>query len=154
MNPRLPEYIVSSVVRYLKEVNPDGLQFYVEGIDEPTTEAFTKDSALVRVTGPVVFNGNLFAEWYGIEIQVLLTDLIHRPTENAYNIYHWSGIFLEALNSPLPIFDTSGEEDVLIGCLQPDKRQRQNIRVVNFNMVDTNLPVRQMAVIGKFILFP
>lgn len=157
MDPMLPKHIMASIAEYFRPIVFGlGVRFVVDGIDSVTDEDYQRDSIFLRMNGPTLHEGSSGVEWYTLEIQLVITDIIQTTIENSYNIYEWSGILQRALQAPLPIFqfDPSGdpEQDILIGCLEPDKNTRNNIRVANYQVIDKDLPVRQMSVNGKFIL--
>jgi hypothetical protein len=131
------------------------IQFFVEGSDEEEPQDFQKDSALFRMDGPVVFQGSS-EEWYSIELQILLTDIVASTTDNAYGIYRWAGVFQGSmLNDTISILRCGNgpeDDDSLIGCLAPDPSVRNNIRLANYGVVDKDSRVRQMSINGKFLL--
>jgi len=151
MDPLLPKHLMSSLAVYFEPIAAaQGISYFVEGVNEDSTDVFQTDSALLRMNGPILFEGTSTEEWYGIEIQILLTDIM-QSNEPAYNIYEWSGAFQQALQNVIQIFDFDPPEE-LIGCLQPDRSVRNNIRVVNYNIVDRDVRVRQMSVNARYIL--
>lgn len=151
MDPNLPRNIVASLAQYFQPI-VDGLkiEYFVEGINNPIDKVFQKDSAVLRVNGPIVNEGSNGYEWYKVEFQILLTDLIEPTTENAYAIHTWAGKIQEAFLGVIPILNQ--DNDVLIGCLEPDRSVKNNIRTVNYNIVDIDLPIRQMSVNGRYLL--
>src|SRR5690606_10223524 len=93
-------------------------------------------------------------EWYKLEVHLLLTDLMHETKDNGFGIYEWAGTLQEALRRPIRIFAYAANEqdDVLLGCLQPDPAVRKNIRAVDYELQDKHVRVRQVSVHGKFML--
>jgi len=157
MNANLPRWLMSSLAKHFKTVaDTIPLNYYVEGIDDVEITDFQTDSALFKMDGPVVHQGSAIDEWYDIELIILLTDIV-QSGENPYEIYRWAGIFESSLiNDALSIFrfGTGVEDDgTLIGCLTPDTRLRNNVRVVNYGQTDKDLHIRQMSVNGRFLLF-
>ncbi len=159
MNVNLPRWCFSSMAEHFRVVAATvPIDYFVEGVDEETALDFQRDSSLFRMDGPIAFQGSSGVEWYRLEIQILLTDLVATTNDNAYDVYSWAGVFQgEMLNSPLPIYRYgSGVEDdqTLIGCLEPDNKAKSNIRVASYGMVDKDYRVKQVSVNGKFILCP
>lgn len=158
MNPNLPRWLFSSLAKEFKTVADSlNLPYHVEGVDEDEFFKFSNDSVLFRMTGPVAFTGTAAEddEWYSVELQILLTDLMNLKTDNAYDVLDWAGVFQARMLEALQITRTgNGPEDdgTLIGCLQPDPTLRNNIRTVNYGVLDREDRVRQFSVNGKFIL--
>lgn len=154
MNANIPKWITASIASHFKGVT-DGLtiRYFVEGVDEPESDDFQEDSALLRVNGPVVVEGSNNEEWYFVEIQILLTDIMQLTEDNAYDILTHAGVYQKSMLENIPIKEI-GDSGDLIGCLAPDKSIKNNVRVVNFGQVDKTARVRQMSVTGRFILCP
>lgn len=158
MNVNLPRWIFSSMSEHFRTIAPSGVRYFVEGVDEEEALDFQSDSMLFRMDGPIAHQSSGGEEWYRVEIQVLLTDLVGLTNDNAYDIYSWAGIVQgDMLNNSLPVYRYgSGPEDdqSLVGCLEPDTTVRNNIRVASYGMVDKDWRVKQVSVNGKFVLYP
>ena len=159
MNVNLPRWTFSSMAQYWSAVATTiGVNYFVEGVDEDTAADFQADSILFRMDGPIAFQGTSIDEWYRVEMQLLLTDIIALTKDEAYSIYTWAGIIQgKMLNEALPIYRYgSGAEDdqSLIGCLMPDPDAESNIRVASYGMLDMDYRVKQVSVTGKFLLCP
>lgn len=157
MDANLARWLQASLGKYFKNVS-DGisLPFFVEAVDEDTIDLFQKDHAIMRMTGPLIYQGVKNERWATLEVQILLTD-IRQSSENAYKILEWAGIYQEALLAPIPIYKygTGPQDDgTLIGCLQPDPSVPNHVRVVNFGQMDKELRINQVSVIAKFLLYP
>ena len=143
---------------HFRTITPAGVNYFVEGVDEETALDFQTDSMLFRMDGPFAYQSAGGEEWYKVEIQVLLTDLVALTNDNAYDIYSWAGIVQgDMLNNPLPIYRYGSgveDDDSLIGCLEPDTSVVNNIRVASYGMVDKDWRVKQVSVNGKFVLYP
>ena len=89
----MPRWIFSSMAEHFRTV-AEGipLQYFIEGIDEEQATDFQRDSSLFRMDGPIVFQSSN-TEFYRVEFQILLTDLVATTNDNAYDIYVWAGIF-------------------------------------------------------------
>jgi len=132
-----------------------GLRYVVHGADEAEAADFQSDTGVFRLTGPVAHQGSSTDEWYGVEIMILLTDIVNSG-DNPYTIWNWAGAFQGSmLNDALGIYryGTGVDDDQsLIGCLEPDQSVRNNVRVVDYGIVDKDLRVHQISVIGRFVL--
>lgn len=158
MNVNLPRWVFSSMSEHFRTIAPAGVRYFVEGIDEEEAADFQGDSMLFRMDGPIAFQSSGGEEWYKVEIQVLLTDIIALTNDNAYEIYSWAGVVQgDMLNSSLPIYRYGSgveDDDSLIGCLEPDTSVTNNIRVASYGMIDKDYRVKQVSVNGKFVLYP
>jgi len=134
------------------------LRFFIEGLDEAEALDFQVDSGLFRMDGPIAYQGSSGLEWYKVEMQILLTDIVATTNDNAYDIYTWAGVFQGSmLNDSLPIYrygSGAEDDDSLIGCLEPDTSVRNNVRVASYGMVDKDYRIKQVSVNGKFVLRP
>ena len=160
MNVNLPRWLFTSLSDHFSTVagTITGLNFYVEGVDEPEVGDFQNDSAVFKMNGPVARQGSGTFEWYSVELIVVLTDIIQLTADNAFSIYEWAGVFQGSfLNDAIQIFryGTGVEDDQsLIGCLEPDPTLTNNVRVVTYGQVDKDLRIKQVSVNGRFILCP
>ncbi len=158
MNVNLPRWMFSSMAEYFNTLAPAGVEYFVEGVDEEGALNFQTDSMLFRMDGPIAFQSSGGEEWYKVEIQILLTDLVATTGDNAYDVYTWGGIIQGAmLNNALPIYryGSGGEDDdSLIGCLSPDTSVTNNVRIASYGMIDKDMRVKQVSVNGKFVLCP
>lgn len=159
MNSNLPRWMFSSMAKHFDTVagTITGLNYHVQGVDEPEPGDFQADSALFRMDGPLAFQSAGSEEWFKVEIMVLLTDIVRTTNDNAYDIYEWAGAFQASmLNDALQIFKYgSGPEDdgSLIGCLVPDPELKNNVRVFSYGQIDKDLRVLQVSVNGRFALY-
>ena len=159
MNVNLPRWIFASMSDHFQTVS-DGisLRFFIEGLDEAEALDFQVDSGLFRMDGPIAYQGSSGLEWYKVEMQILLTDIVATTNDNAYDIYTWAGVFQGSmLNDSLPIYrygSGAEDDDSLIGCLEPDTSVRNNVRVASYGMVDKDYRIKQVSVNGKFVLRP
>lgn len=159
MNVNLPRWVFASLAKHFADVTatiPE-LRYYVEGVDEPEPGDFQNDAAAFKMDGPIAHQGS-GTNWYSLEIMILLTDIISQTNDSAYKIYEWAGIYqANLLNEPLSIFrygDGPDDDQSLIGCLSPDTRVKNNVRVVSYGNLDKDLRIKQMSVNGRFILCP
>ncbi|MHC4371443.1 MAG: hypothetical protein ACYSW8_27835 [Planctomycetota bacterium] len=159
MNVNLPRWVFSSLAEHFRVLAATvPIRFFVEGVDEEEALDFQQDSMLFRMDGPIAYQSSGGEEWYKIEIQVLLTDLVATTLDNAYDIYSWAGIVQgDMLNSSIPIYRYGSgveDDDSLIGCLEPDTSVENNVRVASYGMIDKDWRVKQVSVNGKFVLAP
>ena len=157
MDANLPRWLQASLNTYFKDIS-DGipLPFFVEVIDEDTINVFQQDHVILRMVGPMLYEGSKGERWATLEVQILLTD-IRQSSENAYNIFTWAGIFQEAMLAPIPIYRYGtgpSDDDTLLGCLQPDPGVRNHVRTVNYGQMDKELRITQMSVIARYLLYP
>ena len=159
MSPHLPRWMFSSLSEHFRVLAATiPLRFHVEGVDEDEALDFQSDSILFRMDGPIAYQSTSSEEWYKVEIQILLTDLVALTNDNAYDIYTWVGVFQgDMLNNTLPIYRYGNgvdDDDSLIGCLQPDTSVTNNVRVASYGLIDKDQRVKQVSVNGKFVLYP
>lgn len=158
MSPHLPRWMFSSMAEHFRALAPAGVRYHVEGVDEDEALDFQNDSMLFRMDGPMAYQSSGSEEWYRVEIQILLTDLVALTGDNAYEIYEWAGIVQgDMLNNSLPIYRYGGgpeDDGTLIGCLEPDTSVTNNVRIASYGMIDKDQRLKQMSVNGKFILHP
>jgi hypothetical protein len=159
MNVNLPRWTFSSMAKHWSTVaGTIGVNYFVEGVDEEEAGDFQADSILFRMDGPIAYQGSSIDEWYKVEMQLLLTDVVALTNDSAYEIYEWAGIIQGSmLNDTLPIYRYGSgleDDDSLVGCLMPDPDTENNIRVVSYGMIDKDWRVKQVSVNGKFILCP
>mgnify|MGYP006879612758 CR=1 FL=1 len=126
-----------------------GIEYYVEGISKETETAFTKDSALLRVTGPLYYSGSS-QDIYKFEVLVLITDL-QQTNGSGYDIHTRAGVIAQTLSNVIPVY-RHGDEDpaTLVGCLQKDRDSREFVRVVNYGIIEKDIEVKQMGVLAKY----
>lgn len=162
MNNNLPRWMFSSMAEHFSTVagTISGLNYHVQGIDEPEPGDFQADSALFRMDGPIAYQSASGEEWYKVEIMVLLTDIVQLTNDNAYDIYESAGVFQASmLNDALQIFrygDPAADpenDDSLIGCLVPDPDLANNVRVFSYGQIDKDLRVQQISINGRFALY-
>lgn len=156
MNLNLPRWVFSSMAKKFSEVAATiPLNYFVQGVDEPESRDFQVDSALFRMTGPVAYQSAGDEEQYQIELMILLTDIIQLTNDEAYSIYKWAGVFQAAMLDVLPVYKYGTgpeDDDSLIGCLQPDPKLKNNVRIVDYGQIDKDLRIRQCSINGRFIL--
>ena len=158
MNVNLPRWMFTSMSEHFRTVaaTQTGLNYHAHGIEAPESADYQSDTSTFRMSGPTAHQGSSVDEWYDVEIMILLNDIIDYDGENAYKIYDWAGAFQGSmLNDALGIYKYGtgvGDDQSLINCLEPDPSVRSNVRVVDYGIVDKDLNIHQIAIIGRFIL--
>lgn len=149
--PRLGRWVQASIALLLKETIEEtlGIEYFVEGMHEEIESAFTKDSAVLRVTGPIFYDQPGCA-LYKFEVLVLLTDY-PKTSETRYNLENWAGEIAKLLSDVIPVY-RHGDEDpaTQAGCLQRDRSSREFVRTVNFGLIDKDSSIRQVGVLAKY----
>lgn len=160
MDTNLPRWSHASMAKFFSDLvatlPSDGRpRYHVEGVDEDEALDFQHDSILFRMVGPYAYGGSN-TEWFKFEIQVLCTDIVQTTKDRAWTVFQWAGVIQDAMLGPMPIYKfgdgPDDDRDVLVGCLQPDDTIGDAIRVVPYGQVDKEVRVKQVAVIGKFLL--
>lgn len=125
------------------------IKFYMEGISKEIESAFTNDSALLRVTGPIFFD-SAGVSLYKFELLVLLTDLSN-ANDGGWDLDTRAGEIAQLLSTDIPVY-RHGDEDpaTLVGCLQRDRESREFVRVVNYGIIEKDIEVKQMGVLAKY----
>lgn len=157
MDPNLPRWMRASLNKYFATVvaTIPNVQFFVEGADEETVQKFQNDSILFRMVGPNCHEGSS-TDWYGVELQILCTDIIQTTKDGAYDLDVWVGIIAASMQRVMPIYKfgngPSDDRTFLIGCLEADDSVRQPVRIVPYGIVDKDARVKQTSINGKFKL--
>ena len=132
--PKLGRWVQASIALLLKDtIEALGIEYYVEGLHDEIESAFTKDSAVLRVTGPIFYD-QPGCDLYKFEVLVLLTDYPKK-----------------ILSGVIPVY-RHGDEDPATeaGCLQRDRSSREFVRTVNFGLIDKDSSIRQVGVLAKY----
>src|SRR4051812_40904100 len=106
-NPNWARWIFASTAYALKQVAVDAsLPVIVEHLDE-RTQAFMQapDRVEIRITGP--FTQELSKGWFRIQLDanVLLWSRYDGQAKNAYTLLKNAGLFHEAMDSPIPVWN-------------------------------------------------
>lgn len=148
--PELGRWTTASIALYLKDtIDSLGIEYYVEGMHDEVESAFTKNSAVLRVTGPDYFDYP-GCDLYKFEVLVLLTSF-PKASETRYNLENWAGQIAKLLSAVIPVY-RHGDTDpaTQAGCLQRDRDSREFVRTVNFGLIDKDLTIRQVGVLAKY----
>lgn len=164
-DPNWSRWIFASVAFKLKAVATEAnLAVLVEHLDE-RSDAFMKatDRVEIRITGPFTqeLSKGSFRIW--VDANVLLTSRYDGSAKNAYDILKFAGLFHEAMDSPIPVWnygpepgdylDSDPNTQVFIGCLLPRPGTNDSIRVFNFGQTDKVDKLKQSAVDARYVMY-
>lgn len=164
-NPNWARWIFASVAYTLKNVATNAnLAVLVEHLDE-RSDAFMQaaDRAEIRITGP--FSQELSKGSYRIwvDANVLLTSRYDGQAKNAYDILRFAGLFQEAMDSPIPVWnygnqpgdyvDSNPATQVFIGCLLPRPGNIDSVRLFNFGQTDPTEKFKQSVVDARYVMY-
>lgn len=164
-NPNWARWIFASVADVLKEVATDAsLPVLVDHLDE-RSDAFMKasDRVEIRITGP--FSQQISHAYHRVQVDVnvLLTSRYDGPSKNAMSILKFAGLFHEAMDSPIPVFNYGNEPDdfdddnpssqVFLGCLTPRPGRNEAVRVFNFGQNDKTDKLKQTVVDARYVIY-
>lgn len=148
--PKMGKWVQASLALMLKPI-VEGLQieFYMEGLSKEIESAFTRDSGLLRITGPIYYDWP-GEDLYKFELLVLITDL-NENRDSGWDIHTRAGVIAQALSTVIPVY-RYGDEDpaTLVGCLERDRESREFVRVVNYGIIEKDIDVRQVGVLAKY----
>ncbi len=159
-----PRYIFASVATYLKTIAADNsLPAIVEGLDERTDKYMeSTDRAEIRVNGPYSqeLSKDYFRLW--VDVNVLLTSRMDAK-KNGYEIQRFSGIFLSAMDRPIPVWnygkqpgdfvEADPDTQIHLGCLSPRPATSESIKVLHFGQVEKTDRVKQSIVDARYVMF-
>jgi hypothetical protein len=164
-DPNWARWIFASVADNLKAVATDAhLPVLVEHLDE-RTKSFMEatDRAEIRITGP--FTQELSKGCFRIlvDANVLLTSRYDGQTKNQYQLLEYAGLFHEAMDSPIPVWnfgrkltDYQGGDpstQIFLGCLTPRPGRNESVRVINFGQIDKIDKIKQTAVDASYVMY-
>ena len=148
--PNIGKWVNQSIALATKEtIESLSIEFYMEGVSKEIESAFTRDSALLRTTGPVHYAG-ADQDLYKFEVLVLLTDL-KSTNQSGWDIHSRAGAIAQLLSTDIPVY-RHGDTDpaTLVGCLQRDRDSREFVRIVNYGIIEKDIEVKQMGVLAKY----
>lgn len=150
MNPDMPKWIFASVCKFFsEEAQTLSLPFFAEGADDPKSEVYQKTNLSSRVDGPMVVEHS-GSTTYRVDIQGLLTEIGRR--RNAYQLHDEAGKIAEAMRGGIPVYKIPEDPTTSIGCLLPDPRTMESVRIVNLGDLSVSSKIRQISVVGKFYI--
>ncbi|MCP4896247.1 MAG: hypothetical protein GY906_04660 [bacterium] len=151
ININIPRWVAASVSKHMQDsVAGLGLTFFVEGVDVESPEWFNTDSAVLRITGPMIWQRSAETK-YKFEVMVMLTDLLESGS-NGFENHDRLGVIANALSGDIPIFSYGGDA-TQVGCLTLNDRGREPLRIVHFGKIDPNSEVVQAAVLANFEMY-
>ena len=161
-NPNWARWTFASVADAMQAVaDANNLAAFVEQLED-RTDAILKESdrAEIRITGPLVqeLSKGYFRVW--LDVSVLLASRSDGATKNAYSIQKSAGLFQEALDSPIPVWNYGGEPgdfdegepttQLFLGCFR--RREGTSIEVRHFGQLDKTERIKYATVDGRFVL--
>lgn len=131
MNPNLPKWIVGSIAKHVKTVADElSIDCFVDGLDWHGPDNTNINKVEVRVHGPDTKQISSTVYRIRVGLNLLLSNFMSE-TDNAYDIYTWSGKFEEMMNDPIPIYKI-GDGGDLLGCLSYKRTKDTEVRVFHF----------------------
>ncbi|HVU88120.1 MAG TPA: hypothetical protein VHD36_12445 [Pirellulales bacterium] len=165
-NPNWARWTFSSVAHHLKTVATQaGLAVLVDHLDDRTT-AFQQatDRVEIRITGP--FTKECSANYYQILIDanVLILSRYDTPNKNGLDILTYEGLFNEAMDSPIPVWNYGQEltdynpddpdSQIFLGCLLPKSgKDNSAVRVFNFGQADKVEKIKCSVVDARYEMY-
>lgn len=147
-NPDVPKWIYASLVKHFSTVASNlGLEYYPEGLDDPTSEVYQNSNLSLRVDGPMSMEGSSLTD-HRVEVQAFLTII---GDQNFYTVFDYAGTVAQELRGVIPVYTIPEAPAVQVGCLDIDRSTEESVRLVNFNRVSTSSKVRQIAVVARLL---
>jgi hypothetical protein len=157
MNANLARWTAASIAVYFKATaDAIPLTFFVEGVDERTSDSMLEEHAELRINGPYIREVSSGYWRVHLDINIMLTDQMKMSDENGYDIHTWGGEFLSAMVEPIPVFRFGGgveDDDSLIGCLTQRTGFSEPARLIHFGQVSREDRIRQAVVDGRFEMY-
>lgn len=148
LNPDIGKWVFASLAKFFsQQATALSLPFFAEGADDANSEVYQNTNLSMRVDGPVVHENSGWQE-YRFEVQGLLTQV--GVPSNVYTPYDRAGTIAEAMRSGIPIYKIPDNPSELFGCLLPDTRATETVRVVNLGILSDSSKVSQISVVGKY----
>ncbi len=140
--------------------NACGIASLIEPVEERTkTFMEAPSSATVRITGPFDTEFSKGYHVLRVDINVLLNGIIGGPG-NGYDMFRYSGAFVDALSVEIPVYNYGNQpgdyiEDepttlVQIGCLR--RLPRKAVNVFSFGQVEVAMRLAQMEVSAQLYM--
>lgn len=150
MNANIPKWVFGSLCKFFDaEATNISLPFYAEGADDPSSQVYQRTNLSLRMDGPQVYEYS-GSTVYRFEVQALLTEIGIR--RGGYALHNDAGTMMEAMRSGIPIFQIPNSPLVQVGCLFPDTRTSESVRVVVLGDMSVSSKVRQISVLGKYYI--
>jgi len=147
MDENLARWIFQSLASHFKSV-ADGISllYFVDGIDERSSDTMQENHVELRVSGPElkeISNG-----YYSVKViaNLLFTKNMDEVSADAFDLIQWTGVFANVMLQPIPIYRKGSgveDDDTLIGCLQVHKGRNDAVRVFHFGQLDKDTRIRQ-----------
>ncbi len=164
-NPNWARWMFASVASALKTVATEAsIPVLVEHLDE-RSETYMKatDRVEIRITGPFTqeLSKGYFRVW--LDVNVLLTSRFDGAKKNAYTILKNAGLFHEAMDMPIPVWNYGNEDgdyvedeeetQIFLGCLTPRPGNNDAVRVFNFGQIDKTDKIKQSVVDARYVMY-
>lgn len=150
MNPNMPKWIFASVCKFFsEEANLINLPYFAEGADDLSSEVYQRPNLSSRVDGPMVMEHS-GSTYYRVDVQGLLTEVGKR--RDGYQLHDEAGTIAEAMRGGIPVYQIPEAPEQVVGCLLPDPRSMESVRIVNLGLLSTSSKIRQISVVGKFYI--
>ena len=153
---------MASVAVYFKGIADTlNLPVLVEAIDERTEKFMDgQDRVEVRITGPFMRQASENYYQAIVDVNILLTSRHSGTQTNAYAMMLNAGIFLDALEGPINVFNYGAEagdyvasdptSKIWLGYLMP--KFNKPARLLNFGQVDASDKIFQVEVESAFLM--
>jgi hypothetical protein len=154
MNKNLARWIMASIAQYFSSTAAAlNLTYFVDGIDERTSDNMENEHVEVRINGPFVREVSHNYWNINIDLNILLTDYMDLSTENAHEISSWVGAFLVDMTKNIPIYKYGtgvDDDNSLIGCLTQRKGISQPFQINYFGQISKVDRIRQATLDGHY----
>jgi hypothetical protein len=164
-NPDWARWIFASVAFHLKAIaTTANLAVIVEHLDERTEEFMqAADRAEIRITGPSTqeLAKGQYRLW--VDANVLLTSRYDGAGKNAYDIIRLGGLFQEAMDSPIPVWnygnqlgdyvDADPDSHVSLGCLLVRPGRNESVRLLHFGQTDKTDKLKQTVCDARYVMY-
>ena len=148
-NPDLPKWIHASLMKHFKTVADGiGVEYYAEGLDDPTSDVYQNTNLSLRIDGPWSREGSSLTD-YWVEVQAFLT--VIGDLENHYTVLDYAGTVAQSLRGVIPVYQIPESPLTQVGCLDIDRETVESVRIVNFSRVSESSKVKQISVIARLV---
>lgn len=153
INPAIQRWVKASIIKQIRDLLK-GMQTFVEGMDRQTSKV--PNHFEVRLDGPYFKACGSNGEWKAfIEVNILVNTT--RDEKNFYLHDNMKGTATEALSRAFCIYKTgnegkeAGDDGTLFEVMQLDTKDE--IKVADFGMIDTNIEVFQAVVEAHYEMY-
>jgi hypothetical protein len=159
LNPDFERYVYASVSKHLVEVAEDNnIPWVVEHIGQRTPDFMQAPIRVeIRVTGPFIFEPSHDFFDVKVMVSVLLTG---RMTERPYDLMGATGLFREAMQQQIPVWNYGGlagdyedsdpSTQIFFGCLSADKNKNFPLKVFYIGDQNGTDKLRQVVIDQRY----